>query len=70
MVIGYHRQGHEAGVPRHAKAQGNVDGVAKQVGIAVVEQQLQADIRVLQLELVQPTQQHIAAKVRGRGQLQ
>ena len=70
MVIGYHRQGHQAGVSRHAKAQGDVDRVAKQVGIAVIEQQLQTDGGVLQLELIQPAQQHIATKVRGRGQLQ
>ena len=69
-MIGHHRQRHQAGVPGDTETQGDVDGFAEQVGIAVVEHQLQTDVGVLELERIQPAQYHVAPEIRRRRQLQ
>jgi len=63
-------QRNQAGVFGLAVAQGNVHGLAEQVGDAITEQQAHVQLRVLLLEGVQPRQQLVAAEIRRCRQLQ
>ena len=69
-IVRSNGQRNQAGVFGFAVTQGNVHGLAEQVGDAITEQQAHVQLRMLLLERIQPRQQLVATEIRGRRQLQ
>ncbi|MNT49809.1 hypothetical protein D3C72_1866840 [compost metagenome] len=57
------RQRHQAGVIRRAVADGDVHGLAIQIGQPVADAYLEAHAGILGLKIIQPGQQHVTPQV-------